>query len=70
MTLWQLDIVGGAFLSDGTEAKVVIGVDDHSRYCVIASVVPRATGRAVCLASRGAARLRSGDFAASPGQWK
>ena len=26
------------------------GVDDHSRYCVIARVVERATGRAVCLA--------------------
>jgi len=25
-------------------------VDDHSRFCVIAAVVPRATGRAVCLA--------------------
>ena len=50
MALWQLDIVGGVFLADGTEAKVVTGVDDHSRYCVIASVVARATGRAVCLA--------------------
>jgi hypothetical protein len=37
-------------LADGAECKVVTGVDDHSRYCVIASVVPRATGRAVCLA--------------------
>ena len=25
MALWQLDIVGGAFLADGTEAKVVTG---------------------------------------------
>ena len=32
------------------KAKVVTGVDDHSRYCVIASVVERATGRAVCAA--------------------
>lgn len=32
------------------EAKVVTGVDDHSRFCVIATVVERATGRAVCLA--------------------
>jgi transposase len=40
MALWQLDIVGGAFLADGTEAKVVTGVDDHSRYCVIASWRP------------------------------
>jgi len=50
MQLWQLDIVGGLMLIDGAEAKVVTGVDDCSRFCVIASVVPRATGRAVCLA--------------------
>ena len=30
------------------EAKIVTGVDDHSRFCVIAEVVERATGRAVC----------------------
>ncbi|WP_435595374.1 IS481 family transposase [Streptomyces albogriseolus] len=55
MQLWQMDIVGGVMLVDPvtgelTEAKVVTGVDDHSRYCVIASVVERATGRAVCSA--------------------
>ena len=59
MALWQLDIVGGAFLADGTEAKVVTGVDDHSRYCVIASVAVRATGRAVCLAFAAALRKRA-----------
>ena len=56
MALWQMDIVGGMFLADGTEAKIVTGVDDHSRYCVIASVVARATGRAVCLAFASALR--------------
>ncbi|WBC13425.1 IS481 family transposase [Micromonospora sp. WMMA1998] len=50
MELWQMDIVGGVLLADGTEAKVVTGLDDHSRYCVIATVVRRATGRAVCAA--------------------
>jgi transposase InsO family protein len=50
MELWQMDIVGGVRLADGGEAKVVTGVDDHSRFCVIATVVRRATGRAVCLA--------------------
>ena len=53
MALWQMDIVGGVFLASprgDREAKVVTGVDDHSRFCVIAAVVPRATGRAVCLA--------------------
>jgi transposase InsO family protein len=55
MQLWQIDIVGGVMIVDAVtgglrEAKVVTGVDDHSRYCVIAKVVTRATGRAVCLA--------------------
>lgn len=54
MELWQMDIVGGVMLANGREAKVVTGVDDHSRFCVIAAVVPRATGRAVCLAFAGA----------------
>ena len=56
MALWQIDIMGGAFLSDGTEAKIVTGLDDHSRYCVICQVVARATGRAVCLAFAAALR--------------
>ena len=56
MQLWQLDIVGGVFLTDGTQCKIVTGVDDHSRFCVIATVVPRATGRAVCLAFADALR--------------
>jgi transposase len=51
MALWQIDIVGGLMLADGTECKVVTGVDDHSRFCVMAAVVPRASGRAVCLPS-------------------
>jgi transposase InsO family protein len=50
MELWQLDIMGGVFLSDGTELKLVSGLDDHSRYCVTAQLVTRATGRAVCAA--------------------
>jgi transposase InsO family protein len=56
MALWQMDLVGGIFLSDGTEAKIVTGVDDHSRFCVICQVVARATGRAVCLAFAAALR--------------
>jgi transposase InsO family protein len=54
MQLWQLDIVGGVLLVDPAtgvrEVKIVTGVDDHSRFCVIAAVVERATGRAVCVA--------------------
>jgi transposase InsO family protein len=55
MQLWQMDIVGGLRLvspvtGELREAKVVTAVDDHSRYCVIAKVAERATGRVVCLA--------------------
>jgi transposase InsO family protein len=57
MELWQMDIVGGVLLPRGKEAKVVTGVDDHSRFCVMASVVARATGRAVCLSFAQAMRL-------------
>jgi len=56
MELWQMDIVGGVLLADGREVKVVTGVDDHSRFCVIAAVVSKATGRAVCLALAAALR--------------
>jgi len=31
MHLWQLDLVGGVPLADGREAKMVTGIDDHSR---------------------------------------
>ena len=50
MELWQLDVTGSVFLADGTELKLVSGIDDHSRFCVIATVVHRATARAVCRA--------------------
>ena len=50
MELWQHDIISGVFLADGTECKVVTGIDDHSRFCVLAKVVRRATARQVCLA--------------------
>src|SRR5918997_3560872 len=51
----QTDIAEGISLVNPAtgvlrEAKVVTAVDDHSRFCVIAKVVERATGRAVCLA--------------------
>jgi transposase InsO family protein len=55
MQLWGIDIVGGIELVDVVTgelrgAKIVTGVDDHSRFCVMAAVVERATTRAVCLA--------------------
>jgi len=48
MELWQMDIVGGVRLSDGSEAKIVSGIDDHSRFIVSAAVVARATARPTC----------------------
>jgi len=48
MELWQMDIVGGVRLADGSEAKIVSGVDDHSRFCISALVVARATARPTC----------------------
>jgi transposase InsO family protein len=50
MQLWQLDVTASAFLAGGTEVKIVTGLDDHSRYCVIATAVRRATARPVCRA--------------------
>jgi transposase len=50
MEVWQLDVTASLFLADGLECKVITGIDDHSRFCVIAAVVLRATARAVCSA--------------------
>src|SRR5439155_24821673 len=41
MELWQLDVVHGFLLADGTSAKALTGVDDHSRYCVSARLMAR-----------------------------
>jgi transposase InsO family protein len=48
MQLWQLDLIDAMALADGRECKVLTGVDDHSRYCVIARVLLHPTCRAVC----------------------
>lgn len=48
MELWQMDIVGGVKLVDGSEAKIVSGIDDHSRFIVSAYVVERATAKPTC----------------------
>ncbi len=57
MELWQLDVTASAFLAGGTEVKIVTGIDDHSRFCVIAKAVTRATARPVCLAFVNAMRV-------------
>ena len=43
-----MDVVGRIFLADGTELSAVTGIDDHSRFCVCARLVARATARPVC----------------------
>jgi transposase len=56
MQLWQLDITGSVLIADPDaaggvrEIKPISGIDDHSRYCVIAAIVPRTTSLAVCSA--------------------
>jgi transposase InsO family protein len=48
MELWQMDTVGGFLLADGSHAKALTGVDDHSRFCISATLMPRERTRAVC----------------------
>jgi transposase InsO family protein len=50
MELWQMDVTASLFLAGGRECEVISGIDDHCRFCVIATVVMLATARAVCLA--------------------
>jgi transposase len=52
MELWQMDVMGGVHLADGTELKVVTGIDDYSRFVVCAKLVLRATAQPVCRALR------------------
>src|SRR5215467_1166724 len=48
MELWQLDVVHGFLLADGTSAKALTGIDDHSRYCVSARLMARERTNSVC----------------------
>ena len=48
MELWQIDVMGSVYLTNGMQLSVVTGIDDHSRFCVIAKLVERATARPVC----------------------
>jgi transposase InsO family protein len=43
-------------LADGRSCKLVTGIDDHSRFVVIAAVVAVPSGRAVCAAFTAAMR--------------
>jgi transposase InsO family protein len=59
MQLWQMDVMSGMLLDDGTDLKIVTGIDDHSRFCVSAGLVRQATSGAVCEVFK-AAMLRYG----------
>jgi transposase InsO family protein len=48
MELWQVDVLHGFLLADGTSAKALTGVDDHSRFCVLAKLMPRERTQPVC----------------------
>ena len=48
MDLWQMDVVGGFHLADGTTAKALTGLDDHSRHCVSARLMHRERTSKVC----------------------
>src|ERR1700761_4516064 len=54
MELWQMDVVGGFPLADGTSAKALTGIDDHSRMCVCARLMARERTGAVCEGLRAA----------------
>ena len=47
--LGQMDTVGGFLLADGTKAKALTGIDDHSRFCVSVFLLPRESARRVCV---------------------
>jgi transposase InsO family protein len=78
--LWQMDTVGGFLLADGSRAKALTGLDDHSRFCVSARLMPRERTSPVCAGLRAAissygapeqiltdnARVFTGKFFAPP----
>ena len=48
MELWQLDVLGGVWLTDGRQLKAVTGIDDHARFWVAAGLVEPANAPSVC----------------------
>ena len=44
-----MDVVGGVLLADGRQAKVLTGIDDHSRFVVCAGLM---RGRRVARCAR------------------
>ena len=57
MELWQLDVVHGFLLADGTSAKALTGLDDHSRFCIAARLMARERTQSVCEGFSSAMRI-------------
>jgi len=43
-----MDVVGGFLITNGTHAKALTGIDDHSRFCVSATLMARERTLLVC----------------------
>lgn len=48
MELWQIDVMSVPHLVDGMHLQLVTGLDDHSRFCVLAKLLLRATAKQIC----------------------
>lgn len=48
MELWQVDVMSVPDLVQGVRLQMVTGVDDHSRFCVLAKLLERATAKPIC----------------------
>ena len=57
MELSQTDMVGGFPLADGSSAKALTGLDDHSRLCVCARLMALSGLARSVRAARGAGGL-------------
>jgi transposase InsO family protein len=48
MELWQADVMSVPDLVEGMHLQLVTGLDDHSRFCVMSKLLPRATAKPIC----------------------
>lgn len=48
MELWQADVMSVVELVEGMRLQLVTSLDDHSRFCVMAKLLPRATAKPIC----------------------
>jgi hypothetical protein len=39
MELWQMDVMGGVRLDDGSDLKAVTAIDDNPRFCIAVGLV-------------------------------